>query len=224
MLWCVWGLLEFRLPGPKHQCDQPEPEPEPNTPPHRTTPQYIGKAFSKCLQEANRVSGAVFLWLKQHGAMAEMNDRYNWFAPLVVAIGEKSGLCKAIKIHGRAGHHRRSVTDTTQKEAEIKELLELRQRYSKNENSSSGVDGEESGGGGGGGSSDYDEDESEDYAAALADRLGDAEDRVLDIDTLLETGEDIDETDTQYVTQYVVVKRKKASLARRILIKLGILR
>ena len=45
---------------------------------------------------------------------------------------------------------------------------------------------------------EYDED---DVDEGLMNRLGDADDRILDIDHLLDTGEDIDETDSTYVTQ-----------------------
>jgi hypothetical protein len=62
---------------------------------------------------------------------------------------------------------------------------------------------------------DEDEDEDdEDAAAELLNRLGDADDRVIDIDCLLETGEDKDETNHAYVSNYVTVKRQKPWLQK----------
>jgi hypothetical protein len=62
---------------------------------------------------------------------------------------------------------------------------------------------------------DPDEDEDdEDAAAELLNRLGDADDRVIDIDCLLETGEDKDETNHAYVSNYVTVKRQKPWLQK----------
>jgi hypothetical protein len=41
-------------------------------------------------------------------------------------------------------------------------------------------------------------------SAELAARMGDADDRVLDIDAVIETGKDVDLTETSYKTQYAV--------------------
>ncbi|GMI52830.1 hypothetical protein TeGR_g7019 [Tetraparma gracilis] len=49
----------------------------------------------------------------------------------------------------------------------------------------------------------------DDDADLLDDRVGDAEDRVKDVDHVLDHGVDVDETETEYVTQYTTVKKKK---------------
>ena len=41
-------------------------------------------------------------------------------------------------------------------------------------------------------------------------RFGDADDRINDVDHLLTTGEDVDFKDDEYVTNYVVIKKKKS--------------
>ena len=41
-------------------------------------------------------------------------------------------------------------------------------------------------------------------------RFGDADDRINDVDHLLTTGEDVDYQDDEYVTNYVVIKKKKS--------------
>ena len=46
-------------------------------------------------------------------------------------------------------------------------------------------------------------------AEEFDNRIGDAEDRVVDVQMLLETGHDVDEVDETYVTAYVTVKKKK---------------
>jgi len=50
-----------------------------------------------------------------------------------------------------------------------------------------------------------DDDEDDDM---FDDRIGDAEDRVKDVDHMMLHGVDIDETETNYVTHYVKVKKK----------------
>jgi hypothetical protein len=45
-------------------------------------------------------------------------------------------------------------------------------------------------------------------------RMGDADDRINDVDHLLTTGEDVDFKDDEYVTNYVVVKKKKSVFHR----------
>jgi hypothetical protein len=54
-----------------------------------------------------------------------------------------------------------------------------------------------------------DVDEYHDDDAEADDRIGDAEERVLDIEHGLEVGDDIDVTDASYKTNYAVVKKKK---------------
>mmetsp|Transcript_10237 Transcript_10237/g.21021 ORF Transcript_10237/g.21021 Transcript_10237/m.21021 type:complete len:200 (+) Transcript_10237:158-757(+) len=51
-------------------------------------------------------------------------------------------------------------------------------------------------------------------------RMGDADDRVNDVDHLLTTGEDVDYHDDEYVTNYVIVKKKK-SIFRKLCVCFG---
>jgi hypothetical protein len=51
--------------------------------------------------------------------------------------------------------------------------------------------------------------EEEEDTEMFDDRIGDAEDRVKDVDHVIEHGIDVDETETAYVTAYTTVKKKK---------------
>ncbi len=57
-------------------------------------------------------------------------------------------------------------------------------------------------------------DEEDQEEVEMDNRIGDAEDRVNDIDYLITTGMDIDYEDTSYVTQYVQVKKKKGLMQK----------
>jgi len=199
---------------------------------------YIGRSMSKSLQDSSDPLKGVFRWMKRNPSMRALDEKYIFFAPMCLAIAKHLGLAKNIKSKGRAGHRSTAKNKSADMKELQKELRRasfgmpgLKGNSSGNSSGKSvGMNGQQSfhdltdsdcmsyrdsgsnsSAGLGQVSGNWEEQEAEDdeIDEAMMDRLGDAEDRVVDIDCLLETGEDVDETDGEYTTSYIVVKRQK---------------
>ena len=171
---------------------------------------YCGRALSKSLQDSTDATKGVFRWMKKNPAMKTLSDKHIFFTPFVLTVAQNLKLAKSLKVLGRQGY--RKSADTAKIE-EVKELQRELRRMSLEKIDISAIitkggidddddddDGEED---------DYDDDEVDE---GLMSRLGDAEDRVLDVEMLLETGNDIDETDQSYVTIYAPPTKRKRSI------------
>jgi hypothetical protein len=194
---------------------------------------YSGRALSKSLQDSSDATKGVYRWLKRNPAMKQLSEMHIFFNPCILTIAQKLKLAKSLKVSGRQGY--RSTAKANSKviaelQKELRRMSFHRPEEEVNEDDrlenmtdADLISGRPEGGVKSAASllanaaaaqpvevDEYDEDELDE---GLMSRLGDAEDRVLDIGHLIETGEDIDETDTGYVTVFAPpTKKKKKSI------------